>query len=230
MQPTTTTRPASRRLFTFVLLLISLYTSAQTDSLAFGDKKRLPDGLMGKIYELPENTTKLPDFDTMKAVGTLFVKKIDVPRRDWRTGFPGVSRHEWFGIVYTGSFKVKKAGHYTFRLYSDDGAKLFIDKKLVIDNDGVHGPGSRLGEFDLDASRHSIRIEYFQGPQWEIALQLFATFDKETEEVFPGNNFTLSAPGQQTPLKNYLVYAAIGIVVLLILWLWIRRKRKVPTA
>jgi hypothetical protein len=48
-----------------------------------------------------------------------------------------------FAIEYKGDFRVKTPGHYKFRLMSDDGARLFIDGKMVIDNDGVHAPSSK---------------------------------------------------------------------------------------
>ncbi|HMD00813.1 MAG TPA: PA14 domain-containing protein [Ferruginibacter sp.] len=170
---------------------------AVNDSLAFGDTKWISDGLKGKIYFLPENTDSLPDFDTLESVGTIFTHELNIPNRSWSTGFPGVpNRTEWFGIEYKGNFIVNKPGHYTFRLVADDGAKLFIDGKLVINNDGLHPERSESGEVDLDASEHSIRVQYYQGPRYNIALQLFATFDHENEEqVFPGKNIQLITPG-----------------------------------
>lgn len=211
-------------------LLCNFSASAQGDSLAFGDKKWIPNGLKGEIYFLASGTTALPNFDTMKAAGTIYTDKIDVPERSWTTGFPGVpDRKEWFAVVYTGSFKVKKPGHYTFRLLSDDGSKLFIDRKLVIDNDGQHGVSSKLGELKLNDSRHSIRLEYFQGPPTSIALQRFATLDKENEQIFSGNNFILSTPKQQKAWVCWLIFIGIGLFLLLVLWIWLKRKKKIPT-
>ncbi|HSU28023.1 MAG TPA: PA14 domain-containing protein [Chitinophagaceae bacterium] len=204
---------------------------AQNDSLAFGDKKKIPDGLKGKIYFLAENTEKLPYFDTLKSMGELYVKKLDIPERPWTTGFPGVSgRNEWFAIVYTGYFRVKKAGHFTFRLLSDDGAKLYIDGKLVINNDGIHGPGARLGDVDLNSSKHSIRVEYFQGPAVQIALQLFVTMGNEVEQIFPGDNFVLSSPADsKSSWLKYGLYIAILLILLLLFVWWKRRSKKHPT-
>src|SRR6185369_10587497 len=110
-------------------------------------------------------------------------------------GFPGVTdRFEWFGLEYTGTFKVKKSGRYFFSLTSDDGSKLFIDDSLVIDNDGLHSQRERSGEIDLDNSTHKIKLQYYQGPRTEIGLQLFATLNSEKQEIFPGSNFKLYTP------------------------------------
>src|SRR5476649_2354214 len=100
-----------------IQLLVTVSASAQGDSLAFGDKKWISHGLKGEIYSLSSETKALPNFDTMKAAGTIYTNKIDVPARNWTTGFPGLpDRKEWFAVVYTGTFKVQKPGHYTFRL------------------------------------------------------------------------------------------------------------------
>ena len=76
---------------------------------AFGDSIFITNGLTGKIYLLPVNTRKLPDFDTMKAVSTIYADSINIPPRNWSAGFPGLhDRFEWFGIEYKGFFKVNK--------------------------------------------------------------------------------------------------------------------------
>jgi hypothetical protein len=195
------------------------------DSLAFGDKNWISQGLEGKIYYLPENTSNLPgDFDTLKVQGTIYTKTIDVPSRSWSTGFPGVgNRFEWFAIVYKGILKPEKAGRYTFRLSSDDGSKLFIDDSLVINNDGLHPVSSSEGAIDLDRSAHHITLQYFQGPRYYVSLQLFAHPDKEEEQIFPGNNFTLSTPGNHS-YKKWIIAGALLVIILIIIFLRSRRK------
>ena len=218
-------------MFTFLVMLLAVHLNAQ-DSLAFGDKEYREDALRGKIYFIPAGTDSLPDFDTLKSRGTVYSPRFDVSARSWTSGFPGVpDRNEWFGIVYSGMFNVKRAGHYTFRLLSDDGARLYIDDHLLIDNDGIHGPVSKLEDTLLDESNHRIRLEYFQGPKTQIALQLFVSFDKEAEQIFPGNYFTLIAPKEpKIPFKTYLVIGAIVLFLVLILILkrMFKRKKKIP--
>ncbi len=51
---------------------------------------------------------------------------------------------------------------YLFRLVSDDGAKLWIDRNLLIDNDGLHGTIERPCTLALDAGLHSFRVDFFQ--------------------------------------------------------------------
>ncbi len=215
--------------FFLIAIMISTLVDAQRDSLAFGDKKWIDNGLKGEVFALPDTTKLLPDFSKMKPIGTVYTSKFDIPAREWTSGFPGIpDRNEWFGIVYTGSFKAVKKGNYIFRLVSDDGAKLYIDKKLVIDNDGLHTPATKLGTVSLDESKHSFRLEYFQGPRSWIVLQLFGTYENETEQVFPGPYFTLNTPAEKKAWNKYLIYAGLGLLLLIILWFLLRRKRRMP--
>jgi hypothetical protein len=207
--------------FCTAFTLHNLY--AQNDNKAFGDSIFVSDGLLGKIYLLPQNTPMLPNFDTLQPIDTIYTQSINIPPRSWSAGFPGLpNRFEWFAIEYTGTFKTNKPGHYIFKLLSDDGSKLFIDDKLIIDNDKLHGVAVRTGEVDLNNSHHSIKIQYFQGPRYQIALQLFAALQNSKEEIFPGNNFVLSTPDTQSSMS--WLYATVAGIVLVIITI-LRKQR-----
>lgn len=200
--------------------------NAQDSSKAFGDSVFITNGLVGKIYLLPVNTRRLPDFDTMKSVGTIYANSINIPPRTWSSGFPGLpNRFEWFGIEYTGFFTAKKGGEYLFRLLSDDGSKLFIDDKLVIDLDGLHGAYSKTGKVMLDDSHHSIKIQYFQGPRYTIALQLFASINNSKEQIFPGDNFILYTQSENESKVFYFLTLS-GLIILYILFAFWRKNKK----
>jgi PA14 domain len=77
-----------------------------------------------------------------------------------------------------------EAGSYRFRLKSDDGSQLFIDNRLVVDNDGIHDVISKRGELELRSGRHRIRVWYFQGMKYQLALQLFVTPPGGAERLF----------------------------------------------
>ena len=194
----------------------------------FGTKDRISNGLEGNIFALSTDTRTLPDFDTMSSLGTIYTKELNIPRRSWTSGFPGVTdRFEWFGIEYKANFTAKKAGRYTFTLLSDDGAKFFIDDSLVVDNDGLHGQVEKSNIFELDKSPHKIKLQYFQGPRTEIALQLFAKLDNENQQIFPGNNFALTTPSVQAGSKSLFIWILIaGLILLLIVIAYRRKKRK----
>lgn len=142
----------------------------------FGSRKPLEGGFKGSIYNLSDGTGSLPDFAALSPVGAIYTYTLNIPSRSFDTGFPGVSsRYEWFAIRYEGEFAVKNEGVYAFELNSDDGSRLIIDGDVVVDNDGIHAPSSAGGSVHLEAGVHTIQVEYFQGPRYYIALQLFVT-------------------------------------------------------
>lgn len=66
-----------------------------------------------------------------------------------------------FATRQTASIAVPKSGAYTFFITSDDGSRLYIDRKEVIDNDGLHGMSEKSGTMQLDAGLHEIVVTYF---------------------------------------------------------------------
>jgi hypothetical protein len=139
----------------------------------FGTTVVISAGLRGDIYFIPENSLKLPKFEKLKPVGTIYTTELNVPVHDFTQGFPGVTgRFEWFAIDYSGKFWIEKPGKYTFALLSDDGSKLYIDGHTVIDNDGTHSARSYGAVAKLKEGPHTIRISYFQGPRTQVALIL----------------------------------------------------------
>jgi hypothetical protein len=139
----------------------------------FGTTVLDPSRLRGEIYYLKPGTSALPNFEKLKPVGVIYTNGLNIPPRLFTEGFPGVTdRFEWFAIDYTGRFYVRKPGKYRFALLSDDGSKLYIDGRAVIRNDGVHSTLRADGSVNLAGGIHTIRLSYFQGPRYAIALML----------------------------------------------------------
>jgi hypothetical protein len=57
-------------------------------------------------------------------------------------------------------------------LESDDGSRLYIDDQVVINNDGIHPPLAVRNRIELTGGIHRIRVSYFQGPRFHVALML----------------------------------------------------------
>jgi hypothetical protein len=113
-----------------------------------------------------------------------------VPAQDFRQGFPGVTKRiEWFAIDYRGKFWISAPGAYRFNMLSDDGAKLYIDDQVIIDNDGLHAPLWKDGFVDLAGGLHRMRVSYFQGPKWAIALVLKVSGPHQQLRVFSTDEF-----------------------------------------
>jgi PA14 domain len=121
--------------------------------------------LCGCVYDLPLETRHLPDFGALRPVEALCVDRLAVDLRNGPPGFPGVSgRYEWFGVDFQGTVVVAAPGVFSFRLASDDGAKLYVDDALVLNNDGLHDVRVVEGQVALAAGPHRIRVPYWDGP------------------------------------------------------------------
>ncbi len=150
----------------------------------------MPSGLGGLVYFLAEGTLRLPDFSKMRPVGIIYTSSLNVPPRDFTTGFPGITkRFEWFAIDYRGRFWIDKPGKYRWSLTSDDGSKLYIDDKLVVNEDGQHEAETGSGSTMLEGGIHSIRISYFQGPRYLLTLVLRVAGPGEKSRTFSTDEF-----------------------------------------
>lgn len=176
--------------FARCLLPIFICFCRAQDSPTFGTTVVIPSGLQGRIYNIKTNSRRLPKFEKLKPVGTIYTTSLNVPTRDFSEGFPGVTkRFEWFAIDYTDKFWIEKPGDYKFSLLSDDGAKLYIDDEVAIDNDGIHPPATVDGSVTLAGGVHGIRVSYFQGPRVQVALVLTVTGSGEPSRVFSTDEF-----------------------------------------
>jgi hypothetical protein len=168
---------------------------------SFGLTAPLRESFRGAVYDMLPGSTALPGFAHLKPVGFVYTYALNVPTRFYGRGMPGVTgRIEWFAIDYEADFWINKPGKYRFNLTSDDGSRLEVDGKLVIDNDGVHETLTIGGSVVLEAGSHHIHVPYFQGPRDLVALVLEVAAPGEEFHVFdlrdfrPGPTARASAP------------------------------------
>jgi hypothetical protein len=137
------------------------------------DLKGFP--IKADVYALAEDTVRLPDFTLFaQSTATACMEAFQIKNRAWSDGFPGQpGLIEWFAIRASSNLTVSTSGKHYFKLNADDGAKLYIDGQLVVDNDGLHAEKAVTGSINLNAGPHEIVMEYFQGPRYHIALELF---------------------------------------------------------
>ena len=81
---------------------------------------------------------------------------------NWGTGAPaGVTADAW-SARFTGDIALPAAGTYNFRFSADDGVRLWIDDKIIVDWWGSHAGFSPSGSFTSagGAARYRIRVDY----------------------------------------------------------------------
>jgi len=167
----------------------------------FGSKDAGLYNLKGNLYFLPEDIEEMPaDIESRPSQGVLYTQSLNIPERSFTEGFPGVTdRYEFFGLIYQARFQVEKAGKYGWSLHSDDGSRLWIDGKEVINNDGVHGFESQSSKIDLGVGIHDIKVWFFQGPANYLGIQLFIEPPGEDKRIF---NITEFSKGLQSTIAQ----------------------------
>ncbi len=74
---------------------------------------------------------------------------------------PQRQQKDKFALRFTGTIRVTRAGRYTFYTKSDDGSRLYVGDKLVVNNDGLHGMSEKSGQIELIAGAHPLIVTYF---------------------------------------------------------------------
>lgn len=90
-----------------------------------------------------------------------------------------------FSVRWDTCLDVPKAVSAPFQLISDDGSRLFLDGKLVLDNWGKHELEARGATLALTPGAHHLRVEYVEHTN-RAQVALFASFDGEAPAAIPG--------------------------------------------
>lgn len=116
----------------------------------FADPER--NGIKWSLYR--GAFLKVPDFNTLKPVAQGVTRKPE---------FEGLKIPEKeFALQFNGIIDIEEEGEYTFYISSNDGSLLYIDDKLLIDNDGEHGATEKSKTIHLESGNHEIKVGYFQ--------------------------------------------------------------------
>jgi hypothetical protein len=108
-------------------------------------------GLHVNLYS--GNWDKLPDFSKL------------TPVRSGTAGLMDLSfakSTQFFGLMFDGYLDVPSTGVYQIYLSSDDGARMSLDGKQLIDYDGIHGSGEMTASAALAKGLHPVSLIYFQ--------------------------------------------------------------------
>ena len=157
-------------------------------SVVFGNRKGRPKNHNMKFSAYFKSVGHLPDLSKMKPDLTGVSRGLDI-------GVAG--RDEGVIIRFESFLPIKTAGDYSFRLSSDDGSRLFIDDKLVIDNDGVHDVISKEISLELQPGSHAIRVDWFENSGGEKLELDWAGPDAKSAVI--DKFFELTSDGSSPP-------------------------------
>jgi len=89
-----------------------------------------------------------------------------------------------FYVRWTGVLRVPKDGKYTFYTESDDGSRLWIGDKKVVDNGGLHGMEEKSGEIELKAGDVALKVDVFEN-EGGVGMKMFWEGAGISKQIIP---------------------------------------------
>lgn len=134
----------------------------------------------------PGNGLRAEYFDELDFKG-LKVERVD-PTVDfrWESGSPDPALDiNTFSARWTGSVVPRYSETYTFHTQSNDGVRLWVDGKLLIDDWAIHATKENRGTVTLEAGRaYSLRLEFFEQTGLAI-MRLHWSSPRQRKQIIP---------------------------------------------
>jgi hypothetical protein len=109
-------------------------------------------------YKIKGSMTKVPDMN-LKADVQRFVPRVN--HKETKVNWKNFVKNDNFAVRWSGMLQVQKGGPYKFSLNSDEGSRLFVRNKLLVNNDGIHSMRNVEGTATLRRAVDII-LEYFE--------------------------------------------------------------------
>ena len=108
-------------------------------------------GVFYRYYEgMCKNTSQIKN---CKKINEGILKNISIK---------GALKEDHFAYEFRTLLRIPQKGIYQFYTFSDDGSVLFINDKLVVNNDEGHSSCEAVGKVALDEGFHEMRVLYFE--------------------------------------------------------------------
>ncbi|RJP67333.1 MAG: alpha-N-acetylglucosaminidase [Ignavibacteriales bacterium] len=137
----------------------------------------LKPGLELKLYE--SKWKMLPDFSRLTPKNTSIAEKVTLEKTDLLNNF---------ALKYDGYLFIENDGQYYFALATDDGGKLYLNGKEIINTDGQHKTKEQFALLDLKKGFYPFTLEYFQC-DGSKNLKLYYKFNSELKQDFTEKMF-----------------------------------------
>lgn len=126
------------------------------DQIDFKSRSAGP-GLWARYYEYPRELGKIRIMPNLVNEAPHTVRHVDGFDL---TGVPQVEDN--FVVVFHGWLEIEEEGNYGFHVENEDGARLLIDGKTVMDDMVLHPRRETTGFARLEAGRHEIELHFCQ--------------------------------------------------------------------
>ena len=142
-----------------LLVVLLAFSMLVVGKVSFAEDELEP-GLVCEIFNIGEEVSDFVDLKDKKATKKWVDKTIEVDAGDG--AWPNTDLTDQFVVRWTGVIKIEKDGKYKFYTESDDGSRLFIDGKQVVDNGGLHAAEEKDGEVELKAGNREFKVDFFE--------------------------------------------------------------------
>ena len=163
------------------------FSAVATDNSGLSATSRV----VGVSVNLPEpagrGTGLQAEYFTDRNFTQLFQARVDTNINfNWGNGVPiaGMAADN-FSVRWTGRVQARRSGVHQFHTVSDEGVRLWVDGRLLVDNWTGHFQTEDAGSSTLVAGRYyEVTMEYFEG-SFSAAAQLLWTQPGMAKEVIP---------------------------------------------
>ena len=128
--------------------------------------------------------------------GLPLLQRVEVPDFDWGTGAPGAGVGvDNFSVRWTGWIEAAATGPTQIRTVSDDGVRVWIDDRLVIDNWTDHAPANDTAAVAMVAGqRYRVTMEYYEAGGGAVARLQWLPAGASAYTAVPATRLYAAAP------------------------------------
>ena len=165
-----------------------------------------------RMYRAKFNLYRMPDFAFLDLVGENKVRSIDFrglnQMREVAPNTPN-SNYAW---AFYGRVRIREEGQYYWCTTSDDGSFLYVDGKMVVNNDGLHGDRERCGLKVMSRGMHDVEATGFQHGGGVTMIAKYSGPDTGGHKVFIPSDDDTKAPKPVPQVRSMHSYASTAAV------------------
>lgn len=125
---------------------------------------------------------------------------------DWKAGqspSPRIPSGTDYTIRWTGKIQPKYSETYTFYATADDGVRVWVNHKLIIDDWSLHAATQFSNKIPLQAGQQYLfKVEYLESAGGAATVQLYWDSPSQPKEFIPENAFFYPLPGDEEDMKR----------------------------
>lgn len=131
-----------------------------------------------------------------RKAATRIDRRIDWPW-DFTSPAPGVPADN-FSVRWTGFLKPPRPGRYKLVVWNDDGARLWLDDKLLIDDWKGQTETKNEVEVDLEDRLYPLKLEYYESDNYARVRLGWVPPDEAEAKIVPASAMFYEPPGTGT--------------------------------